>query len=229
MRRVPGKVVRERPLGWLKAARPGRVLPGTRGQVRGSPGEAVRVEGRDQPAGDERRRGRHVELGRGRVPEQVQQVRRNPLRAGLLAAGGQADASDRRGKRKPKRTWYTVASTACPRASIVGVAVIRPSEASRTRARVAAVGETPARRAASRTDATPRGDRDSAASTRVSTGDRSGTGGIAPSSRASASTCSRVSRNTPEAVRSTSMPSRSTARRTRGAEVPSARAAAARL
>ena len=73
-------------------------------------------------------------------------------------------------------------------------------DVSRARARAAAVGETAAHRAASRTDATPRGDRDSAASTRVSTRDSSGTDGATPSSQASSSTCRDVSLKTPEAV-----------------------------
>jgi hypothetical protein len=96
------------------------------------------------------------------------------------------------------------------------------------RARGGRRGDSP-RRAASRTDATPRGDRDSAASNRTSTCDRPGTGGVTPSSRASSSTWREVSWKSPEAARSTGMPRRSTARRTRGAEVPRARAAAARL
>jgi len=131
--------------------------------------------------------------------------------------------------RDPNRTRYTVPSAARPLASVVGVCVTSPSEVSRARAWAAAVGETPARRAASRTDATPRGERDSAASTLAATRDRPGSGTATPSFRARSSTCRDVRRKAPEAARLVGMPRRSTARRTRGAEVPRACAAAARL
>lgn len=79
MERVLGEVACERPPGRLKAACCRRVLPGVCGQVRGPPGEAIGIKGRDELPGDERRRGRDIELGRCRVPEEVQQMWGNPL------------------------------------------------------------------------------------------------------------------------------------------------------
>src|ERR1039457_2284226 len=100
---IPGEVVRERPLGRLKAAGGSGVLPGARGQVRSSPGETVGVEGRDQPPGDERCRVRDVELGRGHVPEQVQQVRGNAPGVRPFSAGWQSHPGDHRREREPPR------------------------------------------------------------------------------------------------------------------------------
>src|ERR1039457_1515889 len=65
--------------------------------------EAVGVEGRDQPPGDERCRVRDVELGRGHVPEQVQQVRGNAPGVRPFSAGWQSHPGDHRREREPPR------------------------------------------------------------------------------------------------------------------------------
>src|SRR5690348_10927551 len=89
--RVPGQVVRERTLRRLNAPSSCRVFPGAGGKVDSTPGKAVRVKRSKQPSGDIRRRGVDIELGRGCVPEQVQQVRGNPLGSGPAGALRQVD------------------------------------------------------------------------------------------------------------------------------------------
>jgi hypothetical protein len=69
---------------------------------------------------------------------------------------------------------------ACPLASMSGVCVMRPRATKHANARPAAVGLTPARRATSRAEETPRGDRDRAASTWASVRDMPGIGGVTP-------------------------------------------------
>jgi len=84
--------------------------------------------------------------------------------------------------------------------------VMIPCTESRASARPAAVGLTPARRAVSRTEASPRGDRDRAASTWVSVRDRPGTAGVTPSSRASSPTSFLVRWKTPAESRPPASP-----------------------
>lgn len=49
---VPGQVVRECPLRWLKIAGSRSVFPGASGEIGGAPRETVRVERREEPLGN---------------------------------------------------------------------------------------------------------------------------------------------------------------------------------